>query len=118
MILTCVVPPNVKFLIINEKFTIIMILLHYRIQVKIPTAKIKQTRTYKKVLSKMWENASVSAASNTIPDCIEKYLKASDFVKALIEARKSKQITMNQLKGSLVRYMIDLQEFLDFEEMF
>jgi hypothetical protein len=25
---------------------------------------------------------------------------------------------MNQLKGTLVRFMIDLQEFLDFEEIF
>ena len=119
MILTCVVPPNVKFLMINEKFTIIMILLHYRIQVKIPTAKIKRTRTLNKVLTKIWENASVSAQSAAgVPECIEKYLKASDFVKALVEARRSKEITMNQLKVTLVRFMIDLQEFLDFEEIF
>jgi hypothetical protein len=86
-----------------------MILLHYRIQVKIPTAKIKRTRTLNKVLTQIWENASVSAQIATgVPECIDKYLKGSDFVKALVEARKSKEITMNQLKNSLVRFMIEL----------
>jgi hypothetical protein len=65
-----------------------MILLHYRIQVKIPLAKIQKSRTLNKMLSKVWETGSVSTKSNGIPDCIEKYLKASDFVKALVEARK------------------------------
>lgn len=32
-----------------------------------------------------------------MPDFIEKYLKVSDFIKALIESRKFKQITMTQL---------------------
>lgn len=63
MILTYVVPQNVKFLMVNEKFTIIMILLHYRIQVKIPTDKVKRTKTLNKVLTKLWTNASLSAKS-------------------------------------------------------
>jgi hypothetical protein len=44
----------------------------------------------------MWETASISGNSvHGVPECIEKYLKASDFIKALIEARKTKEITMN-----------------------
>lgn len=87
MILTCVLPPNVKFLMINEQFTIIMILLYFRIQVKIPTIKIKRSRTLNKMLSRVW-TGSISNKSSGIPECIEKYLKASDFVKALVDARK------------------------------
>lgn len=97
MILVHVVPVNVKDLIMQERFTIIMLLLHYSIQVKLPTAKLKRSRTFKKVLSRMWETATISGTSINagVPECIEKYLKASDFIKALIEARKAKEITMN-----------------------
>ena len=96
MILVHIAPPNVKYTIINENYIIIMLLLHYNIQVKLPTAKLKRSRTFKKVLTKMWETASISANSaHAVPECIEKYLKASDFIKALIEARKTKEITMN-----------------------
>jgi len=87
MILTCIVPQNVKFLIINEQFTIIMVLIYYRIQVKIPTKKIKRNRTLNRMLSRVWTGLMSKEGSN-IPECIEKYLKASDFVKALVDARK------------------------------
>lgn len=119
MILVHISPSNVKELIMKEQYTIIMLLLHNRIQVNLPTAKLKRSRTFKKVLTRMWENASVQGSSlSNVPECIEKYLKASDFIKALIEARKLKKISMNQLKAIIVRFMIDIQSFLDFEEIF
>jgi hypothetical protein len=72
---------------VNEQFTIIMILLFYRIQVKIPTTKLKRNPTLNKMLTRVW-TGSFSNKSSGIPECIEKYLKASDFVKALVDARK------------------------------
>ena len=46
MILVSIAPPNVKYLIMNSKFTFIMLQLHYSIQVRLPMAKLKRSRTF------------------------------------------------------------------------
>ena len=69
-----------------------MTLVHNHIQVRLPIAKLKKSTTLKKMMSSVWEAESVMTAR--IPDHIEKYIKASDFIKALIEARKDKTLTM------------------------
>jgi hypothetical protein len=53
-----------------------------------------------------------------MPDHIEKYIKSSDFVKALIEARKDKTISMQQLKVILLKFLLEMQHYLDYEEIF
>ena len=63
-----------------------MTLLHNNLQVRLPLASLKRKKTLTKVITKMWETKSLQ--SNLMPDSVEKYIKASDFIKALIEARK------------------------------
>lgn len=53
-----------------------------------------------------------------MPDFIEKYLKVSDFIKALIESRKYKQITILQLQEILLKLLVEMQQYLDYEEIF
>ena len=53
-----------------------------------------------------------------MPDHIEKYIKSSDFIKALIEARKDKTISMQQLKVILLKFLLEMQHYLDYEEIF
>lgn len=68
-------------------------------------------------MTKIWDEDGMDM-HGSIPDHIEKYLKASDFVKALIESRKHKQITMAQLESIMINFMLELQNYLDFEEIF
>ena len=81
-----------------------------------PISKMKPTKTLKRVLTNIWEQDSNITTS--IPDYIEKYLKASDFIKALIESRKNKEITMPQLHAILNKFLVELQSYLDFDEIF
>ena len=53
---------------------------------------MKKATTVRKVITSLWEKESVE--TNKMPDHIEKYIKSSDFIKALIEARKDKTISM------------------------
>lgn len=53
-----------------------------------------------------------------MPEYIEKYLKVSDFIKALIESRKYKQITILQLQEILLKLLVEMQQYLDYEEIF
>lgn len=81
-----------------------------------PISKMKRAKTMKKVVTKLWTINSIH--STKMPDFIEKYLKVSDFVKALIESRRFKQITMAELQTTLIRLLIEMQCYLDFEEIF
>lgn len=54
---------------------------------------MKRNVTLKKLMTHIWETNSVH--TQKMADHLEKYIKASDFMKALIEARKSKKITIN-----------------------
>lgn len=56
--------------------------------------------------------------SSDVPKSIEKYVKASDFLKALIEARMSDEVTMPQLQIIFLRFLIELQGYLDYDEIF
>ena len=53
-----------------------------------------------------------------MPKTIDKYAKASDFLKALVDARLSQEITMLQLQVSMLRFLIELQGYLDYDEIF
>jgi hypothetical protein len=78
---------------------------------------VAKALTYKKIMSKIWEQETLKQSSN-MPNYIEKYLKASDFLKALIEARRDQEITMQQLQIIMLRFLIELQGYLDYEEIF
>ena len=67
-------------------------------------------------MTSLWEKESVE--TNKMPDHIEKYIKSSDFIKALVEARKDKTISMQQLKVILLKFMLEMQFYLDYEEIF
>ena len=67
-------------------------------------------------MTSVWETESVQ--TNKMPDHIEKYIKSSDFIKALIEARKDKIISMQQLKVILLKFLLEMQHYLDYEETF
>lgn len=108
-------PGNVKFLMLQQEHTIIMTLLHSNMQVSLPIMKIKPAKTLRRVLTNIWEGES---NTTNAPEYIEKYLKASDFIKALIESRKHKEITMQQVHTLLNKFLIELQSYLDFEEIF
>lgn len=85
-------PADVKYLILEEQFPIIMTLCQFNVQVRLLIAKMKRATTLKKLATRMWTKQSIQ--SQKMPEFIEKYIKVSDFVKALIESRKFKQITM------------------------
>lgn len=72
-----------------------MTLIQFNVQVRMLISKMKRAKTIKKVVTKFWTINSIH--SQKMPDFIEKYLKASDFVKAVIESRRFKQITMPEL---------------------
>ena len=93
-----------------------MTLCQYNVQVRMPISKIKRAKTMKKVVTKLWTINSVH--STKMPDFIEKYLKVSDFVKALIESRRFKQISMTELQTILIKLLIEMQCYIDFEEIF
>lgn len=93
-----------------------MILVQNLIQVRLPIAKLKKATTLRKVMTKIWETDSVQ--TNQVPEYFEKYIKSSDFIKALIEARKDKTLTMQQLKTILLKYMLEMQFYLDYDEIF
>ena len=67
-------------------------------------------------MTSVWETESVQ--TNKMPNHIEKYIKSSDFIKALIEARKDKIISMQQLKVILLKFLLEMQHYLDYEEIF
>lgn len=115
-ILVHISPYDVKFLVLEQEFAIIMTLCQYNVQVRMPISKIKRAKTMKKVVTKLWTINSVY--STKMPDFIEKYLKVSDFVKALIESRRFKQISMTELQTILIKLLIEMQCYIDFEEIF
>ena len=49
---------------------------------------------------------------------VDKKIKVSDFLRALIEARKLKEINLPQFKSNFFRTLIELQDYLDFDEIF
>ena len=49
---------------------------------------------------------------------VDKIIKVSDFLRALIEARKLKEITLPNIKSYFLRVLIELQDYLDFDEIF
>jgi hypothetical protein len=49
---------------------------------------------------------------------VDKIIKVSDFLRALIEARKLKEINLPQFKSNFFRTLIELQDYLDFDEIF
>ena len=67
-------------------------------------------------MSTVWETESVQ--TNKMPEHIEKYIKSSDFIKALIEARKDKTLSMQQLKVILLKFLLELQHYLYYDEIF
>ena len=68
------------------------------------------------MMSTVWETESVQ--SSKMPDYIDKYIKSSDFIKALIEARKEKTLSMQHLKVILLKFLLEMQHYLDYEEIF
>ena len=95
-----------------------MTLLHFNIQVQLPITKSKSQTTLRKVVTKLWEENSMSTQWDKMPEGYEKYLKASDFLKALIESRRHKEITMAQFQSITLKFLIELQIYLDFDEIF
>ena len=83
-----------------------MILVHNQIQVRLPMVNLKKATTLRKVMSNVWETESVQTSK--MPDYIEKYIKSSDFIKAMIEARKDKTLTMQQLKVILLKFLLEM----------
>jgi hypothetical protein len=49
---------------------------------------------------------------------VDKIIKVSDFLRALIEARKLKEINLPQFKSHFFKVLIELQDYLDFDEIF
>ena len=115
-ILAHISPVDVKFLILNQEYAIIMTLVHNQIQVRLPISNLKKATTLRKVMSTVWETESVQ--TNKMPEHIEKYIKSSDFIKALIEARKDKTLSMQQLKVIQLKFLLELQHYLDYDEIF
>jgi hypothetical protein len=58
-ILVHISPVDVKFLILNQEYAIIMTLVHNLIQVRLPIAKLKKATTLRKVMTSVWETESV-----------------------------------------------------------
>ena len=105
-ILVHISPVDIKLLILNQEYAIIMILVHNQIQVRLPMVNLKKATTLRKVMSNVWETESVQTSK--MPDYIEKYIKSSDFIKALIEARKDKTLTIQQLKVILLKFLLEM----------
>jgi hypothetical protein len=100
----------------EQEHAIILTLLHHNVQVRLTMGGAARALTYKRLMSKIWEQESVRVSSS-MQNYIEKYVKASDFLKALVEARMDQEITMLQLQVIMLRFLIELQGYLDYEEI-
>jgi len=58
-ILVYINPQDVKFLILEQEFTIIMTLCQYDVQVRLLIVKMKKAKTMKKLVTKLWTNNSI-----------------------------------------------------------
>jgi hypothetical protein len=54
-------PADVKFLILEQQYAIIMTLCQYNVQVRLLISKMKRARTMKKIVTKMWSRNSVNS---------------------------------------------------------
>jgi hypothetical protein len=69
-------------------------------------------------LTDLYETESNGASKLLKNNHVDKIIKVSDFLRALIEARKLKEITLPNFKSYFLRVLIELQDYLDFDEIF
>ena len=105
-ILVHISPVDIKLLILNQEYAMIMTLVKNQIQIRLPIQNLKKATTLRKMMSTVWETESVQ--SSKMPDYIDKYIKSSDFIKALIEARKEKTLSMQHLKVILLKFLLEM----------
>ena len=65
-------------------------------------------------LTDLYETESNGASKLLKNNHVDKIIKVSDFLRALIEARKLKEITLPNFKSYFLRVLIELQDYLDF----
>ena len=69
-------------------------------------------------LTDLYETESNGASKLLNNNHVDKIIKVSDFLRALIEARKLKEINLSQFKTNFLMVLIELQDYLDFDEIF
>lgn len=84
-ILAHISPYNLKELILNEKFTTIMILVENMVQVRYRIQSMNKGEQVYEFMSHLWDTESYG--NKNLNHYIDRFIKASDFLRALLETR-------------------------------
>ena len=116
-IMTHVAPYNLKQLVLASDFKIIKVLLKNQVQVRYLIDGLVNKDKITRFLTDLYETES-TGPRKLLNNHVDKKIKVSDFLRALIEARKLKEITLPQFKSNFLKVLIELQDYLDFDEIF